>query len=646
MSLPLRQLAKVMIAAASASLCFSCAAADRAPTEDSTAAIDTADSGPVPADTAQPDLSDTTVAFDTVPASCAAGDEPLLAAELSPLATGKGAIRAMAFWGRFGLAVGDGGLGLVKYGELPWAPVFAPTESDLTGLWSKDGTDVYVCGLGGTFLLFRDGRWQQDPALPAPPAEGKDLFAVWGSGDSLYVAGEAGLLLRLQDGLWRAEDCGAGADLTDLFSWTEDALFVATADGGVLEKVGESWLATPVFGGGTRINELGGLASGELLAAGDDGSLAVFTGGVWRARPSNDPLARNLAALVFADAPWLFGVDGVLLTLQAGKWSVFPIEGPTFSQASFHCAALAPGLPGQPAVARAAGEDLAMVRLEGSSWIDERLSPGPGVTALRIASVSGTVAALNAVGQVLLLSPAGRWSAVRSFQKLTALAAARGATGFWAAAEGGLLLRVGPDGAVDTANLPKTFAVQALCELGSGDLLLAGPGGVLGRYDPGGGSMSLLDSRSGAAISHCVCDETGESAVCLAGDRELLFVDGDDTSLLLAPDGLSLRALDGPSSKEFALVSAEGAVVVYQEGAFHEATRLPVALFSVSYDGSLLLAGGAGGLLLAFKDGAPVLSGCLERTIDVLAVTGLADGAVLAAGAGAGVFRLPPVSAR
>jgi hypothetical protein len=183
------------------------------------------------------------------PLSVDAGPAPVLAQPLPPVCSSAGwcwatpglqgnTLRAVAASSASDVwAVGSLGLALHRTGT-SWSAHWAPTQKTLRGLW-LDGQELWAVGDDSTVLHYVSGDWQavEIPGLAA----GVALQGVAGDGSGrLWIVGEGGTLLERRADVWARLDAGTTAALRAVWAGGGEAWAVGDA-GTVLHFESDAW---------------------------------------------------------------------------------------------------------------------------------------------------------------------------------------------------------------------------------------------------------------------------------------------------------------------------------------------------------------------------------------------------------------------
>ncbi|MDH4230094.1 MAG: hypothetical protein OEW11_10205 [Nitrospirota bacterium] len=284
----------------------------------------------------------------------------------SPVDTGVGDLAFVSVWGSGADNVyiaGEGGTLLHRTGS-GWGREDLGTETLLRWVWGSAASDVWVSGDEG-FLAHFDGQsWQRvatgtdlairggwsDPRRPSglvlvgddglilsgsgkpgkprlkPARQGvfADLFAL----DGNWAVGDEGVMMqRTRNGRWqplKPVANGPRGPLSAVAALPDGRAVVAGSEGAWVGD-GRHWRAVPVPEG-RAVHALRAWGN-RVLAAGDAGLVAAFTGDGWEILEtgSHDNLygigGRSPAQL------WVVGEDGAAWRLADGAWRAWPVPG-------------------------------------------------------------------------------------------------------------------------------------------------------------------------------------------------------------------------------------------------------------------------------------------------------------------------------
>lgn len=247
-------------------------------------------------------------------------------------ATVPGAVHALWFHGRVGVAVGPQGAILrSEDGGARWTPVESGTQRTLTALWGSGPDDLYAVGADGVILVSGDAgaRWTLLPRITHD-----DLRAVQGVGRrDIYVVGASGTVLRSRDGVQLVrEDSGAPGDLLGVAVRGDDVFAVGVRGSVVTRERSGRWRLLPGGHRGT-LHAVWRGRDGTTCAVGQGGAILCRDGSLgWIPMPSG--VRANLAGIAGDDAGVLVAVGDygtVLRSTDRGRaWTLLPTgEGGT-----------------------------------------------------------------------------------------------------------------------------------------------------------------------------------------------------------------------------------------------------------------------------------------------------------------------------
>jgi hypothetical protein len=543
------------------------------------------------------------------------------------------------------LAAGDQGTLLAWNGRW-FLPLDAGTGADLLGVggWrDADGHDLAAAvGASGT-LLVREG---QGPWAQVPTGTGAALRGVAFLGaEELLAVGAGGVIVgagRLQEGegapAWQAQvqASNTGNDLTRVWAWQGD-VFVTGAAGGVLRRMGGTWVRQQVTQGAIDLHGVAGVDVYHLAVVGTQGALLAYDGLGWTSQVSNDLAARDLHAAwaVGPDSLWAAGDAGVLLEYANRKWTLsgagqvpqadwrglFVEQGQVLRRGLLVGRGMAAAVdPGDGWRARSAwpkvtlrsatrlpdggvlavGDDGLVVRVHGQRVVGV---PFPFEDHLRGVTLSPSGQAwVGGAGTVYRYSPSsGKWVAfpLPRPDRVHALA--------WPylAGEHGLLARLGEDGAAQLLETGTAQDLNGLLADAEGGAWAVGARGTILNWD--GAQARLVDLWVSDDL-HALA--LLEGRLFAAGDHGVI-ASGEPMDLLSIKDFASVERLDPglflydvQASPEGGLwVAGFGGRALYRDsqGHWQDVSHTdPAALFAlVLTDLGGVLALGQGGTILA-----------------------------------------------
>lgn len=172
-------------------------------------------------------------------------------------------------------AVGVGGTVLRREGNA-WAPVAAPSGSNLFAVWVFDSGEVWVGGTQGALFRREGDTWRSD--LPPDAPRGVTFTALWGTPDgTLWVTDEVGDIFERTAGRWTRRLQGSIGAAAWYGLWgangPEDRPTVwAVGEGRALRWDGSRWDDAPLVG--TAVTLLGMTGEGNARwAVGHGGAL-------------------------------------------------------------------------------------------------------------------------------------------------------------------------------------------------------------------------------------------------------------------------------------------------------------------------------------------------------------------------------------
>jgi hypothetical protein len=400
-------------------------------------------------------------------------------------------------------AVGSGGV-ILRGDGTSWTLDASPVTDPLFAVWGSGPGDIFAVGLNGVILHFDGAAW-----TPMPSGTTSLLASVAGTGpDDVYAVGEAGTALHYDGTAWTPMPTGTLEILQGVSAGS--STMAVGSNGTVLELAGGAWepaaalthewlYATAQIGAqawiaGTRavfvhegdawspatrgavpaLTGITGPPHAPLRVAGEDGYIALHSGGSWRLEDSGDfrpfnaiwcssdgivyAAGRNRimrhdgiewtvefsspaelydvnggASVVFA-----VGATGAILRRSAGVWMPVRTTLPVFD--NLHAVASV-----ADDEAYIVGDDGRVIAFNGLAWSPAAARPTPNDlydVAKGLVDDKYRVIAVGESGSILGLraAPASGWETLASPTQATLRALARG--------PGDRLYAVGESGAV------------------------------------------------------------------------------------------------------------------------------------------------------------------------------------------------------
>jgi photosystem II stability/assembly factor-like uncharacterized protein len=532
------------------------------------------------------------------------------------------------------IAVGDGGA-LLWWNGRYFQPLDAGTDRDLFGVDGRDGR--WVVAGGGAALLVRDG----DEGFAAAAIEaGHGLRdAVVLDDGTIYAVGQGGRILRLGDEGPVEEGSNTGSTLYRVWGARAEDLFAAGAAGGVLRRMGDTWIRQQIAEGSVDLRGIAGVDPFHVVVVGDRGRLLHYDGLGWYGKVSNDLAERDLRSVhaVSAAEMWAVGRSGVVLryagqTVGNEKWTQVALEGLAARGADLEAVFVESSAGDARGLIVGAGA-VVLVN-QGDGWTDGVAGPDRTLRAARRLS-DGRVLAVGDDGLVARIDGArplglGFPEAV----DLRALAEAPDGGGLLLGGRGALYRARPGEPGWDTLPLGVDRAVRAISWP-----VLVGEAGLMGRLDATAAFVTLDAGTSEHLEAAC---HDGDGRAWIAGEAgTLLVLEGDTPRALPVPGLADLRALAPWRGRVWAagdhgvVLSSDGVEVVIERqepGAFWYAAL-------VDADDRLWL-GGFGGRVRRY-DGEAWLGIDLPRAATVHAFTDDGLGGLYAVGLDGAIFHLP-----
>ena len=273
----------------------------------------------------------------------------------------------------------------------------------LYGIWVAPGGDVWACGMYGTILRYRAGKWAQ---VPSGTANTVALYSIWGSADDdIWAVGSGGTIVHYDGNAWSPVASSTTQELYGIWGSGRGSAWAAGWAGTIVRLTGSTWTTESVPGGVTdTLAGVWGSSATDVWVVGANQRILHFDGVGWTSQ-NYYYLGGNFAAVGGSSATNVWAVGGN--SISSGM--VFHFDGTRWTQDN-------------DVQARSAARDLVRARRH------RRLGGGRSPASARRATIwriSGTTitSALTAIeGSFLALG-------------------GRNATSVWAAGAAGGLLR-------------------------------------------------------------------------------------------------------------------------------------------------------------------------------------------------------------
>jgi len=143
-----------------------------------------------------------------------------------------------------------------------------------------------IIAVGDEFIVHYNGNnWTRTTA----PGDVSRLNGVWGRDDGVaYAVGrtnnDEGIVIFFDGTGWSVDHTSTVGPLLDVYG-IADEVFATTTRGSVLHRKNGLWREETVTTGDTKINGIGGNASGDVVAVGHSGIISHLSGSKWEEVP-------------------------------------------------------------------------------------------------------------------------------------------------------------------------------------------------------------------------------------------------------------------------------------------------------------------------------------------------------------------------
>jgi hypothetical protein len=378
--------------------------------------------------------------------------------------------------GGHAFAGGYGGT-IMEWNGSTWARLETVTGWDIWGIWAESDTRVIVTAAAGEILTWENGKWYR-----SFDADNCQMNGVHGNGTRTVAVGTEGEFVSREAGSWVKQNIGVGGNFEDVWVSPSGTAFVTMDDG----RVG-------VWSGGA-MQDVRNVSAGYLGPIWGNSDTDVYAGG--------GTTLKHFNGVAWSDVT-LPAIDGV-----TALWT--PATGEVFVT-TYH------------------GD---IGHLTNGTWDLEKSDKG-------LRGLGGRGKTLFAVGNDgrILERDNGSWNQhdhgpTRPINGLYALSSNE----VLACGGGGLVLRVTPDGVIDSTKVD-TAALAAI----DGD----GPNNIytVGEFYPGGRRVGAIYHYDGVgwtrvhtSFSHYrdVCVIAPDSVVVMGDDGEVTTFNGQSWNTLFA----------------------------------------------------------------------------------------------------------------
>lgn len=353
-----------------------------------------------------------------------------------------------------------GGRRVLRYNGATWATYGTFDEQTLHGVFS-DGEATVVVGDDG--FIARRLKDSMDWVLEDGGTD-KDLYGVFGySSDDLWAVGSGSTVIHYVDGAWNQESAGGSVDLQTLWlppSGDMEGALAAGSGGIIYKRHGGQWVTEQVADGSATLHAVWGAGEARYAVGTAVGDAVTISGKAdslspWDGHNANVNKVKDLHGLTSALGDvWAVGHGGTLLRFSGGKtWEVVSLAGLYNAVSPFVDVSSGGGGPGEDLLWMAISEEGGGIRYVQGAWKDMDTRPEDGLRDIDGPSRDS----LWGVGENGLILWKGQWgwSAVDggTHEDLNDVSVASDGTA-WVVGDGATLLRVSPEGSVETISVP------------------------------------------------------------------------------------------------------------------------------------------------------------------------------------------------
>jgi hypothetical protein len=203
----------------------------------------------------------------------------------------------------------------VENGEPVWDNLSLESSVTLSGGFAS-GAGFYAIGEDGEVYVRSEGEWRQEGVNSDEPLNG-----IWGvRTDEINYAvavGDGGTVSRLDETGWLTSQELNTANMEGIDS-TSGTNMVAVGWGGAYRYADGAW-EFQNMGGNPQFNDVWSDGS-TTVAVGQDGVIAVSTGGDWTVENIPSRVALNSVSASSGSDIWIVGEDGIVLHNGSGEW--------------------------------------------------------------------------------------------------------------------------------------------------------------------------------------------------------------------------------------------------------------------------------------------------------------------------------------
>ncbi|MDH4336792.1 MAG: hypothetical protein OEX18_05880 [Candidatus Krumholzibacteria bacterium] len=389
---------------------------------------------------------------------------------------------------------------------------------DIHAIWGTSRQNLYAAHAGG--ILRYDGSAWRAESLPAPL---DTLRALWGASSSVvFAGGDGGTILRRAGGVWSAMSSPTGNQIRDLHGTSATNVYAVAA--------------TPLYPDTTELLHYDGSSWSRLDARdGVDGNAVFAAGGTAFVVCDAGIVLRHDGTLLIEDTTFytenLYDVWAASATdaVAAGEFGrILHFDGAAWAPMTSGVGSTLRAVAGNaPDDIVAAGDNGMMLHYDGASW-----SPVPSGTTNHVRSLwvfpDGTGVAGGDYGSVLM-GGGTQWSPRHLGQPFAFEAV-------WSNRDYYIAVGSGPGGGVvrDRDGFGWSFPEGLHAIAVSGDVLVAGDGGVIYRYT--GGAWQKENSPASSTLRGLT------ALISRFGEPFRVYAAGDDATLLVWKGGAWTQA--------------------------------------------------------------------------------------------------------
>lgn len=203
-----------------------------------------------------------------------------------------------------------------------WTEVSIETSQSITGIYAAGADEAWITMTDGQTKIWQTGSW----STLSIDVDDEDLNGIWGtgsgSGATVVAVGDAGYIAEWGASGWDLSDVGT-ANFEAVDGASSSALFAA-GWGGLYDNSSGDWTYVNIAGN-PRFNHV--WYDGVTAAAvGEDGVLAVYTGGEWTVTQEDERRSLYGVSGTGINDIYAVGEAGTVLHYNGTVWEDFSPE--------------------------------------------------------------------------------------------------------------------------------------------------------------------------------------------------------------------------------------------------------------------------------------------------------------------------------